>query len=40
MKVALCGYPPFALRVQEGLKNSDIEPKFFIRDFISTRGGG
>ncbi len=39
MKVALCGYPPFTLRVQEGLKNSNIEPKFFIRDFVSARGG-
>ena len=40
MKVALCGYPPFVLQVQEGLKNSNIEPKFFIRDFVSVRGGG
>ncbi len=39
MKVALCGYPPFILRVQEGLKSGNIEPKFFIRDFISARRG-
>lgn len=40
MRVAICGYPPFALQVQEGLKNSNIEFKFFIRDFVSNRGGG
>lgn len=40
MRVAICGYPPLALKVQEGLKNSDIEFKFFIRDFVSNRVGG
>ena len=40
MKVALCGYPPLAQRVQEVLKNSDIDFKFFIRDFVSVRVGG
>ena len=37
MKVAICGYPPFALQVQAGLQNSNIEFKFFISDFISAR---
>lgn len=39
MKVAICGFPPLALQVQESLKNSGIEFKFFIEDFVSTRGG-
>ncbi len=30
MKVAICGYPPLALQVQESLKTSGIEFKFFI----------
>ncbi len=38
MRVAICGYPPLALQVQESLKNSDIEFKFFIRDFVPFRG--
>lgn len=37
MKVAICGYPPLALQVQNNLRN--IEFKFFIHDFISTREG-
>lgn len=40
MKVAICGYPPFALQVQAGLQNSSIEFKFFIADFVSDRGEG
>ena len=38
MKVAICGYPPLALQVQERLKNSGIEFKFFIEDLVSARG--
>ena len=37
MRVAICGYPPLALQMQERLCKSDIEFKFFISDFISTR---
>lgn len=40
MKVALCGYPPLAMHLQEVLKDSGIEFKFFISDFISNSGGG
>ena len=40
MKVAICGFPPLALQVQAGLQKSGIEFKFFIRDFVSMRGGG
>lgn len=40
MKVAICGNPPLAMQLQEGLKNSGIEFKFFIGDFVSMCGGG
>ena len=40
MKVAICGYPPFALQLQKGLRNSGIEIKIFIKDFIIESGGG
>ena len=38
MKVALCGYPPLAMKIQSDLQNSDYEFKFFIGDFISPDG--
>ena len=40
MKVAICGYPPLARQIQESFNNSGIAFEFFIRDFVSTRGGG
>ena len=39
MKFAICGYPPLASQVQQGLSNNGIEFKFFIGDFLSIRGG-
>ena len=38
MKVAICGYPPFARQIQESLRNSDVEFKFFIKDFVTNYG--
>lgn len=40
MRVAICGYPPLARQIQEGLRSSDIEFKFFISDFISNAKEG
>lgn len=40
MKVAICGYPPLALQVQEVLKDSDVEIKFFIEDLLNNATGG
>ena len=38
MKVAICGYPPLAEKMQTAFK--DIEFKFFISDFVSDSLGG
>ena len=40
MKVALCGYLPLAMQLQQGLRSSGIEIKVFIKDFIIESGGG
>ena len=40
MKFAICGHPAFALRIQEQLKGSDIEFKFFIKELVSDRWSG
>ena len=39
MKVAICGYPSLALKLQQGLRNSGIEIKVFIKDFIVKSEG-
>ena len=39
MKVAICGYLPFALQLQQVLRSSGIEVKVFIKDFIIESGG-
>ena len=39
MKLAICGSPPLAQQIQDGLQNGNIEFKFFIGDFVSTGGG-
>lgn len=40
MNVAICGYPPLALQIQEVLKNSDIKIQFFIEDLVNNAVGG
>ena len=40
MKVALCGYLPLAMQLQQALRNGNIEIKVFIKDFIIESGGG
>lgn len=39
MRVAICGYPPLAQKVQDGLANSGIDFKFFVSDFLSNAEG-
>ena len=36
IKIALCGYPPFAEQIQRSLQGSGIDIKFFIEDFVAT----
>lgn len=38
MNVAICGYPPLALPIIEGLKNIGVTCTHFINDFISSHG--
>lgn len=38
MKVAICGYPPFAVQIMNQLKNVGIECTHFIEDYISSHG--
>ena len=38
MKVAICGYPPLAVQLIEGLKNIGVTCTHFINDLISSHG--
>ncbi len=38
MKVAICGYPPLAVQIINGSKNSGLEFTHFVSDFISSHG--